>query len=132
AWADLPTHPATAQAPNDVGALDAQFTALLQAGKYAEATKIGQRMLAMAEKELGREHPTVGQMLAGLGFLYQVQGRNAEAAPLYTRSLAISERMLGPSHHDVGQTLGKLADTYRDLKRYAEAEALYKRSLAIL
>lgn len=128
-WGTLPTHSSHAQ---DVGTLDAQFTALLQAGKYAEAARVGKRMLGMAEKELGREHPTVGQMLTGLAFIYQLQGSNAEAAPLYKRSLPILERSLGPGHHDVGQTLGKLADAYRDLKRYAEAEPLYKRSLTIL
>jgi hypothetical protein len=51
--------PAQAQRPDEVADLNAEVARLYRAGKYAEATEIGKRALAIAEKALGPNHPDV-------------------------------------------------------------------------
>jgi CHAT domain-containing protein/tetratricopeptide (TPR) repeat protein len=120
-----------AQQGDDPTALNAEVVKLYRAGKYVEATKIAERLLAIVEKALGPEHRDVGTALNNLAELYRDQGRYAEAEPLFRRSLAIYEKALGPEHRDVGASLNNLAELYRDQGRYAEAEPLYRRSLTI-
>ena len=120
-----------AQGANERDALNKQVVQLYQAGKYAEATEVAKRALALAERQFGPEHLDIGTPLNNLGALYWAQGRYAEVEPLYKRSLAIREAALGADHPDVGQSLNNLAGLYWAQGRYAEAEPLYKRSLAI-
>ena len=124
--------PVTAQAPDDLVALNAQVEKLYGEGKYAEATDIAQRSLALAEWKFGPDHPSVGTSLEYLAELHETQGRDAEAEPLYKRSLAIFEKGLGPDHPaDVGRSLDNLAALYVKQGRIAEAEPLLKRALEI-
>ena len=122
---------AWSQGADELAALNAQVVKLYGLGKYAEAIEIAKRSLALAEKQLGPDHPDVGQSLNNLALLYDKQGRYGEAEPLYKRSLALSEKALGPDHPAVGTSLNNLAGLYESQGRYAEAEPLYKRSLAI-
>ena len=94
--------PAVAQGADDLAALNAQVGKLYGEGKYAEATEIGKRSLALSERKLGPDHPNVGTSLNNLALLYQAQGRYSEAEPLYKRSLALSEKALGPDHPHLG------------------------------
>ena len=68
----------------------------------AEAGPLYRRSIAIFEKALGLEHPSVGTSLNNLAELYRDQGRYDEAEPLYKRSLAIREKALGPEHPSVG------------------------------
>ena len=120
-----------AQKGDDPEALNAEVARLYQEGKYAEATEIAKRVVAIREKALGPEHPDVGTVLNNLALLYHAQDRYGDAEPLYRRSLAILEKAPGPEHPDVGTLLGNLAELYRAQGRYGEAEPLYRRSLAI-
>ncbi|CAN0560503.1 unnamed protein product, partial [Laminaria digitata] len=56
-------------------------------GNYAEALPLYKRSLAIDEKALGPEHPSVAISLNGLAGLFRTQGNYAEAGPLYKRSL---------------------------------------------
>ena len=100
-------------------------------GNYSEAEPLYQRSLAIREKVLGSEHPSVATSLNNLAALYRVQGNYSEAEPLYQRSLAIREKVLGSEHPDVATSLNNLAELYRVQGNYSEAEPLYQRSLAI-
>ena len=98
---------------------------------YQEAEPLLQCSLAIKERTLGLDHPSVATTLNNLVELYRSQGRYEEAEPLYQRSLAIKEKALGPDHPEVATTLNNLAGLYRSQGRYEEAEPLYQRSLAI-
>ena len=100
-------------------------------GRYAEAEPLQKRALALGEKALGPNHPSVAASLNYLAGLYDNQARYAEAEPLYKRSLAIREKALGPDHPDVAKAVNNLAGLYASQGRYADAEPLYKRSLTI-
>jgi CHAT domain-containing protein/tetratricopeptide (TPR) repeat protein len=123
--------PSCTQESDDFNALNRQVVQLYQAGKYAEATDVATRALALAEREFGANDSKVGTALNNLALLYQQQGRHAEAEPLYKRALAIDEKALGPEHPNVSRDLNNLAGLYRRQGRYGEAEPLYKRALAI-
>ncbi|CAN0543301.1 unnamed protein product, partial [Laminaria digitata] len=78
-------------------------------GNYAEAGPLYKRSLAIKEKALGPEHPSVATSLNNLAGLLETQGNYAEAGPLYKRSLAIAEKALGPEHPSVATSLNNLA-----------------------
>src|SRR5262249_21521930 len=98
---------------------------------HADAEPLYKRSLAIREKALGPDHPSVATALNNLASLYDGQGRYTEAEPLHKRSLAIREKALGPNHPAVATFLNNLAGLFREQGRYAEAEPLQKRSLAI-
>ena len=105
---------------------------LHDAGKYAEAITIAERVLAIREKKLGTRHSDVATALNSLAELYREHGRYGDAEPLFKRALAIRQKALGRDHPDVAQSLNNLAVLYQAQGRYADAEPLYKRSLATL
>jgi hypothetical protein len=90
------------------------------------------RSLAIREKTLGAENPSVADSLSNLGPLYSSQSRYADAEPLFKRSLAIRERAFGADHVSTAEPLVNLASLYTVQKRYADAEPLYQRSRDIL
>jgi tetratricopeptide (TPR) repeat protein/CHAT domain-containing protein len=100
-------------------------------GRYKEAEPYYERVLAIDEKVLGADHPTVAISLSNLAELYRTQGRHAEAEPLIKRSLSILELAFGTEHPKIAISVNNLAGLYYAQGRYAEAEPLFKRSLAI-
>ncbi|CAN0516221.1 unnamed protein product [Laminaria digitata] len=72
-------------------------------GNYAEAGPLYKRSLAIYEKALGSEHPSVATSLNNLAGFLETQGNYAEAGRLYKRSLAITEKALGPEHPSVAR-----------------------------
>ncbi len=111
--------------------LNAYAQILLAEGHYPEAESLFRSALAISEKALGTDHPSVATSLNNLGLLLYHQGKYAEAEPLYRRSLAISEKALGIDHPSVATSLNNLAELLDTQGKYAEAEPLYRRSLAI-
>ncbi|MCI0490795.1 MAG: tetratricopeptide repeat protein, partial [Blastocatellia bacterium] len=100
-------------------------------GDYAKAEPLYERALAIEEKALGPDHPSVATSLNNLSSLYESKGDYAKAEPLYQRVLAIREKALGPEHPDVARSLNNIAGLYDTKGDYAKAEPLYKRALAI-
>jgi tetratricopeptide (TPR) repeat protein len=105
----------------DLSALNQQVVRLYQAGKYTEAIGVAQRLLALAERQFGPDHPDAGTSLNNLALLYQAQGRYGEAEPLLRRALALRENALGRDHPNVDESLNNLAELYRELGRYGAA-----------
>lgn len=116
-----------AEAQEPVEALGARFQSLIREGKYDDAAQVMQRIIAVAEQELGADDPSVAAALDGLGTLYTTQNRHAEAEPFFRRALAIREKTLGPDDQTVAQTLNGLATVYHHAGPYNEAEAIEKR-----
>ena len=119
------------QTPKELQILNKQIGELQKARKYGEAIPLQQRVLAIGEKVLGPDHPSVAISLNNLAGLHRNQSRYADAEPLIKRALAIREKSLGPDHPDVASSLNNLAGLYYNQGRYADAEPLFKRSLAI-
>jgi CHAT domain-containing protein/tetratricopeptide (TPR) repeat protein len=120
-----------AQGSNELASLRTQVSQLYSQGKYAEATPIAERYVALARQKHGDDHTEYATAIDWLARVYDTQGRYAEAEPLFKHSLAIREKALGPDHPDVGSSLNNLAVLYEAQGRYAESEPLKKRALAI-
>jgi tetratricopeptide (TPR) repeat protein len=80
---------------NNSATLSAVMVSLQQAGKYAEATDVAKRVLAITEKARRPKHRELGSALNNLAELYRVQNRYGEAEPLFKRSLTLREKVLG-------------------------------------
>jgi hypothetical protein len=64
----------------------------------ADAEPLYRRALAINEKRLGPDRPTVATGLNNLAVLLQATNRLAEAEPLMRRALALNEKSLGADH----------------------------------
>lgn len=115
----------------NVIALTNQIEQLQKQGNYGAAVAPSQELVAIAERVLGSNHPTVAATLNNLAVTYKELGNFSEAIPLYQRSLAIREQALGATHPDVATSLNNLANLYTDQGNYGEALPLYQRALAI-
>ena len=100
-------------------------------GRYGDAEPLIRRSLAILEKALGPDHPSVATGVNNLALLYRAQGRYAEAEPLYKRSLGIAEKALGPEHPHVAQSLENYAALLRKTGRDAEAARMETRAKAM-
>ncbi len=99
-------------------------------GHNAEAETLYQRALAIDEKTLGPQHPSVALVLRNLANLSREQDHYTEAEGLFRRALAINETALGSSHPETVATLNNLAGLYVFEGKHRDAEALYQRGLA--
>ena len=52
-----------------------EFQALYSEAKYDKAGVVAKKVLALAEKDLGPDHPSVAQSLNNLALLYKSQGK---------------------------------------------------------
>jgi hypothetical protein len=68
-----------AQQADQASELEKRVIELYNAGRYSDAVPIAQRVLAIREKTLGRDHPDVALSLNNLAALYDSQGRYADA-----------------------------------------------------
>jgi CHAT domain-containing protein/Tfp pilus assembly protein PilF len=122
--------PSSAQL-DEADALNKRVIELYQAGKYADATPLAERALAIREKALGPDDPTVARDLNNLALLLQATNRLTEAEPLFHRALTIIEKSYGPDHPIVATGLNNLAELLRATNRLTDAEPLYRRALKI-
>ncbi len=100
-------------------------------GAYDQADTLYHGALAIWERVLGPDHPSVANGLSNISLVYYCQARYSEAEQCDMRALAIREKAFGPDHPDVATSLTALASLYVEQARYADAELYYKRALAI-
>ena len=124
--------PVVAQPSGDPAKLNAEVLRLYQAGKYAQATEIAKRVVAILESRAGAGTPRCGHGAEQPGRAVpsaRPLGRGRHLVPAQPRHPRESD---GPGHPDVAQTLNNLAGLYQAQARYQEAETLYRRSIAII
>ncbi len=66
---------------------------LYDAGNYAEAVPLAQKVIKIRETTQGPEHPDVATALQTLAGIYQAAGDYAQAAPLDRRALTILKKL---------------------------------------
>ena len=111
--------------------LNEQVENLFGQGRYAEAVKLEQQVLAIREQILGPNHPDVATSLKYLAGLYRALGKYSQVEPLSQRALKIDEKALGPEHPELAIDLTNLALLFTDQGKYVEAEPLFQRALRI-
>jgi tetratricopeptide (TPR) repeat protein len=84
--------------------------------------------LAMRERALGAEHPSVAESLWPLASLLTGQGRFLQAQALAERALVVKEQALGSTHYEVGLVLNILGPILMYEGNYAQAEQILQRA----
>lgn len=115
----------------ELGLLDRQVDALMNAMRFTDALPLAEEAVAMAARTDGAESNEVARRLLKLAEVLSELGRYSEAAPKEQRALAIREKLLGPEHADTAQAMVSLAGSLKELKRFEEAVVLYGRALAV-
>jgi tetratricopeptide (TPR) repeat protein len=90
-------------------------------GRYEEAEPLYQRSLAISEKALGPDHPSVATTLNNLAGLYYRQGKYQKAGQAFERIITIFEKALGPDHPNLAVAMSNYAVILGKLERDAEA-----------
>src|SRR5271163_3984894 len=106
----------------------------LKAQKLAEAEAFAQRALEIQEKALPPDDPDLGETLAGIADLYQMQFKYAkygEMEEYYKRAIAIMEKANGLKDPQLATVLGNFARVYSMSSRNAQAVPLFAREVAI-
>ncbi len=88
-----------------------------------------EKELTTKEKELGRNHPLVGDLVIQLADLYFIDNKPAVAEPLYWRALEICYQQYGAKHVKIASVLHSLGEVCELLSRTPVAEQLYRESL---
>jgi tetratricopeptide (TPR) repeat protein len=117
--------------PDDGTVLNDLAQSLFEAGDYADAEPLSRRAVAIKEKTLGPDDPSVAASINNLASLLRAEGHYADAEVLYRRALAIREKALGPDSPDVAGSLSNLASLLEATGYYEEAELLFGRALGI-
>jgi tetratricopeptide (TPR) repeat protein/CHAT domain-containing protein len=116
---------------DELSAAEDEIIRLNKQGKYAEATEVAARVLALFERKFGSSHPKIAKPLMNLAHAYSNQKRIADAEALYRRAIEILREALGPDHADTEVSILQLSRFYSNQQRYAEAEPLYNELLEI-
>ena len=135
---------------DDTKQLSARAQELINRGQYKEAETLQQRVLAIHEKTLGKEHPTTATSLSNLGNVLYVQGKFKDAEVVHRRVLAIREKVLGAEHPDTATSMNNLANVLQEqgkdemlspsearaqaranLQAYTETETLFRKALSV-
>lgn len=119
-----PDHPSTASALLLRGDL------LLLAGDPHGAQRVWAEGLALGERSLRHEHPTISLLLERLSIAAWSLGDLTTARELVERALPIARAWLPPCHRDLSALLIHFAIVVEDEGDYAQAQRLFAQALA--
>jgi tetratricopeptide (TPR) repeat protein len=91
-------------------------------GDYENAELLFRRALAVQEREVGEDHPSLAIDLYNLGLLCYAQSKFLDAETMLTRAWAIERSTFGPVHPETMATLDALSEVYYDANRNVEME----------
>lgn len=106
--------------------------ALINLGRFNEASAQLQSALPIYEKRFGTNHAEVASLLSVLGASYERQQKWADAEAAHRRALAIREAVQPPADPvQIFNSLFGLADATARQNKTADAEKLYARAAAM-
>jgi CHAT domain-containing protein/Tfp pilus assembly protein PilF len=101
-------------------------------GRYHDAEEAFKRALAIFEKNLSPQDPSLAHALNDLAWTYHRQGRYDEAEGLYKRVLAVFDEGGTSANQDgLAAALNNLGLVYLYQDRYGDAEGLFRRAVSI-
>ena len=98
---------------------------------YENALKLLERIKAIREKVLGKEHPSTATTYNNIALVYGSQGDYTKALEWNEKALAIHEKVLGKEHPDTATTYNNIAFVYSRQGDYTKALEWYEKALAI-
>jgi Tfp pilus assembly protein PilF len=117
---------------NYAAALNNLGNLMIVRGRPKEAEALLREALAMWERIVGPDHPSVTPTLTNLGALLQARHRYGEAEAAMNRATRIDARNLPAHHPRIAIDLKNQAGLLVARKRYGEAEQLLLNASAIL
>ncbi|MBM2616615.1 tetratricopeptide repeat protein [Actinoplanes sp. LDG1-06] len=112
--------------PDTLPSLVNHAAAHLAAGRRAEALRMNQEALRLAENSLGQDHPST---LTIRNNLAASSSDPAEAVALHEQNLRRRQRVLGPEHPDTLQSGHNLGVCYRENGQLEESAAMLRETL---
>ncbi len=100
-------------------------------GAFAESQALHEEALALRERALGEQHPSVLRSLNNLAAAHGAAGEYADARALSERALAIGRSILGPDHPAVADSLNVIALISRAEGDLERAHELHTRVLEL-
>ncbi|OYV04630.1 MAG: hypothetical protein CFE26_15870 [Verrucomicrobiales bacterium VVV1] len=104
---------------------------LYKLARHTEAVELLRQVIAIKERELGPNSPSLATSLSNLANSLESQGRIAEALSLYRRALEIDEVKLEKGHSYITEGIDNLANLLRVQGEWAEVELLCRRGLEL-
>jgi serine/threonine-protein kinase len=104
---------------------------LLELGRYEEALRAWEHVLALREKAVGPENLDVAAVVNNLGTVLLKMGRFESAREQLARALATREKLLGREHPQVAATLNNLGLVLWRMGRYEEAREAQTQALTL-
>jgi tetratricopeptide (TPR) repeat protein len=106
--------------------LDIRMSEPYSAGRFSETIPMHKQAIAIAEKALGRDHPTTIKRIEDCGDMLSLTGRTEEAKVYYERALARHKRVIAEKKKIPVDDITSLARLYASTEQYDKAEPLYK------
>ena len=95
-----------------LGPMTSLASVLFELGEVERAIKLQERVVTLAKKAVGSEHPFVAGALNNLAALYAKSGQPQRALPLYEEAYTIVSDKLGPDHPNTLRIMGNIANVY--------------------
>ena len=130
----LPAELAAERAGKDVARadfLEAQGITLKLLDRKQEARVSYERALALREKAMGPEHPSVSTALNNLGIILVSLDEHEQGGKLLERALELKKKTLGPEHPTIAGPLDNLGQVLLAQGDYARAQASFEQALAL-
>ena len=102
-----------------------------ESADYSRALEWYQKDLAINEKVLGKDHPSIATTCNNIAAVCASQGQYDLALEWYQKDLAISEKVLSKDHPDTATTYNNIAGVYQNQGKYDLALEWYQKDLAI-
>lgn len=109
--------------------LTGRISTLAAQGKYDDALKIADHLLALTKTENAGVSAPYAEALSWAAYLQVVTGNVQGAADYFEKAVEIYAKVLPPDHPDLATSLNNLGYYRYRLGRYQEADALYRRAL---
>ena len=106
-------------------------TNLTSQGKYDEAEKIFNSLIALSQKLYGRDHPNQAAILSHFARVYYLKGEYEKAETLLRPAIEIQRRSLQVGHPEAAQTLATLGIVLTRARKPREGEPYLQEALAI-
>ncbi len=110
----------------EIEGLIASASGDLNAGVAAQ-----EQALAIAEREQGKDSPSLYENEVGLATTLSRAGAFGRAAPYFERAITLREASVGPEHPDVAVHLTNLGGCYTHMRELDKGRATLERALAI-
>ena len=104
---------------------------LVEMGRFDEATRCFQRVLASRTEQYGKDHLETALPLTSLGYVAYKENRLADAASLYAQAMSVNEKWLGRRNPRTASSIHMLGYVQAYLGEFSAGRRLLQEALEI-